>query len=115
MSSPFPNYLKTNRQRLALTQEEVAFLLGVTGANKGERVCRDEAFSREPGLRDVLAYEVLYQRPVRELFPGVYEEIEREVTARAKILLLRKERGTEEEAAHRRDVLARLAGKGNNS
>ena len=46
-SSPLSNYLRTNRNRLALWQEEVAFLLGFKGEDKGAKVCRDEKFARD--------------------------------------------------------------------
>ena len=85
-----PNYLRTNRKRLKLSQEEVAFMLGGTGESKGSKVSRDESFDREPGLRAALAYEVIYGKPIRELFAGLHEEIKRDVAARAKILSFRK-------------------------
>jgi hypothetical protein len=50
-----PNYLQSQRKRLALSQEEVGFLLGIGGMTKGEKVCRDENFAREPSLQDALA------------------------------------------------------------
>jgi transcriptional regulator with XRE-family HTH domain len=78
-----PNYLRTNRKRLALSQEEVAFLLGTHG---GAKVCRHEQFTREPGLVTALAYEVILQKPASELFAGLYQQIQRDVAARAKIL-----------------------------
>ena len=84
------NYLRSNRTRLALSQEEVAFLLGGTGENKGSTVSRYESFSREPSLTAALAYEVIYGKSVRELFAGLYEQVERDVAKRAKILSYRK-------------------------
>ena len=92
-----------------MTQEEVAFLLGVKGEDRGVKVCRDERLAREPSLATALAYEVIYQRPVRELFAGVYDQIEREVAARASILRLRKDRTAGDRAAYRRQVFANLA------
>ena len=85
-----PNYLQTQRKRLALSQVEVGFLLGIRGMNKGEKVCRDENFVREPSLQDALAYEAIYGQPVRELFAGLYQQAEQAVAARAKILNFRK-------------------------
>src|SRR6266853_310668 len=76
-----PNYLRANRKRLALVQDEVAFLLG---AETGESVCRHERFAREPSLAVALAYEAIYQKPVRELFAGLYKKIEKEVAALAR-------------------------------
>jgi hypothetical protein len=81
-----PNYLRTNRRRLMLSQDEVAFLLGGVGQEKGSKVSRDESFSREPGLRAALAYEIIYRKPVRELFAGLYEKVEKDLAQRAKIL-----------------------------
>ena len=65
-------------------------MLGFKGEDKGAKVCRDEKFTREPSLRSALAYEAIYGRPVRELFAGLYEQVEQEVTERAKILTYRK-------------------------
>jgi hypothetical protein len=89
MSSPqlFPNYLTANRKRLALSQDEVAFLLG---NEIGEKVCRHERFLQVPELETILAYEVIYQRPIRELFGGLFQKIQTEVAARAKMLSLKK-------------------------
>ena len=87
-----PNYLQTQRKRLSLSQEEVGFLLGLAGMNKGNKVCRDENFAREPSLQDALAYEAIYGQPVRELFAGLYQQAQQNVAARAKILNFRKVR-----------------------
>lgn len=84
MPSPqLPNYLRSNRKRLALSQNEVALLLGI---HSGAKVCRDERFSREPSLTTALAYEAIFQKPVRELFGGLYHKVDQEVAARAKKL-----------------------------
>lgn len=82
-SSPLPNYLCANRKRLALAQEDVAFLLGLEG---GESVCRHERFTRIPSVETVFAYEIIFQRPASELFAGLYQKIELEVAARAEAL-----------------------------
>jgi len=78
-----PNYLRANRKRLALSQDEVSFLLG---AQSGAKVCRHEQFVREPDLRTALAYEVIFKRSICELFAGLYQKIEQEVATRAKAL-----------------------------
>lgn len=84
MTSPqLPNYLRAHRKRLALSQDEIAFLLGT---RSGAKVCRYERFAREPSLPTALAYEAIFQRPVRELLGGMYQRIERDVAARAKVL-----------------------------
>jgi len=103
-----PNYLQTQRKRLSLSQEEVGFLLGIAGMSKGNKVCRDENFAREPSLQDALAYEAIYGRPVRELFAGLYQQAEQDVAARAKFLNFRKLR---EPDARKQQALIQLAGK----
>jgi len=100
-----PNYLLQNRKRLAFSQEEVAFLLGATGESKGCKVSRDENRTREPGLKDVLAYELIYGKTARELFAGVYEEVEQDLAQRAKILTYRK---TQNSSPQRQEVLINL-------
>jgi transcriptional regulator with XRE-family HTH domain len=85
-SAQLPNYLLAHRKRSGLSQAEIAFLLGNEG---GETVCRHECFEREPSLRTALSYEAIYQKHARELFPGVYREIEEQVAKRAKTLTSR--------------------------
>ena len=102
-----PNYLRANRKRLALSQDEVAFLLGT---QSGAKVCRYERFAREPSLETALACEAIYQRPVRELFGGLYQKAEQDVVARAKTLAERTSRGKpNRQTAHKRQVLTKIA------
>jgi len=85
-----PNYLLSNRKRLSLSQEEVAFLLGT---KSGQQVCRHERFAREPSLETAFAYEAIYKRTASELFSGFYQKVEQEVAARAKLLSEQTNRG----------------------
>ena len=82
-SQRLPNYLRAYRKRAALSQEEVAYLLGCLS---GAKVCRYERFLREPELVTALACQIIFRRPVGELFPGILEKVEREVISRARIL-----------------------------
>jgi transcriptional regulator with XRE-family HTH domain len=82
-SDHLPNYLLSHRKRSTLSQKEVAFLLGV---QSGAKVCRHESFARDPDLETALAYAAIYQQPISELFPGLVEQIQDGVRARAKIL-----------------------------
>jgi transcriptional regulator with XRE-family HTH domain len=84
------NYLRSNRKKAALSQEEVAFLLGGIGQSKASRISRYESCSREPSLSTALAYEMIYGKPVQELFAGLYEQVEQKVARRARILSFRK-------------------------
>ena len=101
------NYLRTNRKKSALSQEEVAFLMGGIGESKSSRISRYESCSREPTLSAALAYEVIYGKSVRELFSGLYEQVEKDVAKRAKILSYRK-RGLH---SRRHELLIKLVSK----
>jgi transcriptional regulator with XRE-family HTH domain len=85
----FSNYLRANRKRLGLSQEDVAYLLG---ADSGAKVCRYEQFVREPSLKTALACEAVFQKTTRELLPELYHKIARDVVKRAKALLRKTER-----------------------
>lgn len=105
-SHQLSNYLRSNRKRLALSQSEVAFLIGRRGAAK---ISGYERFTREPNLRAALALEVIYKRSASELFDGLYQEVEKEVAERAKILNHRKDRKLKQMAALKRQTLTALA------
>src|SRR5690242_2817438 len=81
-----PNFLRGNRKRLGLDQEEVGFLLGTRVADS---VCRHERLARIPTLEDALAYEAIYQKPARELFSDLYHKKEKEIAAKVKTILQR--------------------------
>ncbi len=104
-STQLPNYLRANRKRLALSQDEVAFLLGT---KSGAKVCRYEMFVREPSLETALAFEVIFKRSVSELFGGLYQKAEREVAERAKILAQRNGGKANQRTLRKREVLAKL-------
>ena|ERR1017187_7391441 len=102
-----PNHLRANRKRVAISQDEVAFLLG---NQNGAQVCRYEQFDRVPSLETALAFEAVFKRSVSELFPGLYQKIEQEVSARAKALVEKTGRGkANQRAARKREVLTDLA------
>lgn len=106
-SRPMPNYLRSNRKRLALSQKDLTFLLG---AEDGAKVCRYERFIRNPGLQAALAFEAVFQRPIRELFAGLYQKVEREVANRAKRLAARPDRGKpSRREIRRRETLSAIA------
>ena len=83
MSRKLQNYLRTYRKRFGLSQKEVAFLLGVKNSAKASRY---ERLQRVPLLETILAYEAIFRVPVRELFGGVFEKVNKDVVRRAKLL-----------------------------
>ncbi len=80
MTNHMPHYLRRYRLRAALTQKEMAHLLG---CQSSATVCQYEAGKREPDLRTALAYQVVFGLPVDALFPGIHREVEQEVLIRA--------------------------------
>jgi transcriptional regulator with XRE-family HTH domain len=99
-----PHYLRSNRMRLGLTQDDVAFLLGVKG---GEKLSRYERFNRKANLRVALACEIIFERAVSEIFNGLYQQIEAEIRARAKLLAKTPLAGAH--ARRRRKVIENIA------
>jgi transcriptional regulator with XRE-family HTH domain len=85
-SSQLPNYIRTYRKRACLTQEEVAFLLG---SKSGASISRHERFKQTPDLPTLLAYEMLFRTPVRNLFSSTHAEIERKLRYRIRLLIRR--------------------------
>src|SRR5690348_884965 len=84
MPSPqLSNYLRSTRKRMALSQSEVAFLLGQGSSGQ---VSRYERFELMPSLETALAYEVILKIPLSEIFGGLYQKAEREVAERARAL-----------------------------
>ena len=106
-SSQLPNYLRAERKRLALSQKDIAVLLG---AESGAKACRYERFVREPSLRTALAYAAIFHKPVTELFAGLYQTMETEVAGRAKALAheAEKQKPTRQ-VLHRRATLTKIA------
>lgn len=101
------NLLLKYRKRSALSQEDVAFLLGV---RSGAKVCRYERFLREPGLQTALAFEVIFACPISELFPGLFAKAQKEVRARARKLEKKGFRGSSTRLiARKRQVLSAVA------
>jgi DNA-binding XRE family transcriptional regulator len=80
MANHMPHYIRRYRLRAALTQKEMAHLLG---CRSPATVCQYEAGKREPDLRTALAYQVVFGLPVETLFPGIHREVEQDVLIRA--------------------------------
>ena len=81
MSQPrsLPNYLRTYRKKTGLSQREMGILVGY---KSGHQISRHERFSSRPPLASAIAFEVIFQTPIAELFPGVHGRIKKEVERR---------------------------------
>ena len=77
------SYLRTHRKRGGLSQDEMAFLLGY---QSGTKISRFERQARQPNLETVIACQVVFGIPAHKLFPGVFAEVEKTVTERARQL-----------------------------
>jgi transcriptional regulator with XRE-family HTH domain len=104
MAGKLPNYLRAHRKRAGLSQAEVARLLG---CRDGAKVSRYEHFRREPTLRTALTCEMIFQKPVRDLFAGISEQVERDARRRAKFLARRIAARTQSPAVVRKIVVLR--------
>src|SRR2546430_1098214 len=90
-TQPLLNLLLASRKRSALSQDEVAYLLGV---QSGAKVSRYERMAREPELPTALALEAIFGRSVSELFPGLFGKVQLAVRERAKQLQKKEIRGS---------------------
>jgi transcriptional regulator with XRE-family HTH domain len=79
VSHRLENYLRTYRKKSGLTQQEVAFLLG---RKDGAQFSRYEKRYGLPSLRIALGYEAVFKVPVAELFAGVRDSVDREISGR---------------------------------
>ena len=104
-----PNYLRTYRKRCGLSQDDIAFLLGMGDSTQ---LGRYERFTSEPTIRAAIACEIIFKVPMTELFAGVFRLVQRQTAVRAARLLRRlemnpKTRGTE----RRKKTLNTIVGK----
>ena len=83
MSYKLQNYLRTYRKRAGLSQDEMAYLLGCTS---GTKVSRYERLARQPSLQTAFVYEVVFGIPVRDVFGGVFQQIQGVTLKRARLL-----------------------------
>lgn len=66
------NYIRTHRKRAGLSQRELGVLLGYSDEGA---VARHERSKSLPPFLIAVAYEVIFQKPISELFPGIHEAI----------------------------------------
>lgn len=86
MARKLDNYLKTHRKRAGFSQDDIAFLIGMSD---GTKVSRYERRRRRPSLETALALEALFGVPTRELFPGVFLRAEQRMRQRARQLSIK--------------------------
>jgi len=82
MSRLLPSYLHTLRKQGGLSQPDMAALFDVTKS----AMSRFENLSRQPTVELVIGAEVIFGKSAKEVFPALYQEIERIIVDRARIL-----------------------------
>ena len=78
------NYVRTFRQRHALSEDELAFLIS---QRSHTTISKIETGRRTPNLEGALALQVLFRQQPRQMFPGLYELVEDGVMQRGKSMI----------------------------
>ncbi|MEX1258128.1 MAG: helix-turn-helix transcriptional regulator [Gemmatimonadota bacterium] len=105
---PLRTYLRTNRKKSCLSQEEVAFLLG---GFTGDTVGKHEKGDRLPALKTVLAYAHIFGTDVPDLYRGLSHEARKTVVKQAKALRRSLKRKPQDERIRRKlEHLEKLLG-----
>lgn len=99
LHAPLTTYLRMYRRRTGLSQDDVAYLLGVV---KGSTISRHESAKRIPLLETTLAYQVILGVSVSDLYEGELRRVEKGVRLRARGLRLFLERHPQCPDLHRR-------------
>jgi transcriptional regulator with XRE-family HTH domain len=77
-----PSYLHTLRKQWGLSQPDMAALFDVTRS----AMSRFENRSRRPTVELVIGAEVIFGQTAKDVFPALYQEIERTLVGRARVL-----------------------------
>ena len=104
MEKPGFNCVRTLRQRTALTQRELAFLI----SRSQTTVSSMEYGDTTPYLDAALALQVLFRLPPKELFSRYYEQVEDAVMARAADLIRELEDSTDRRSLAKLEFLENL-------
>ena len=70
------NYLRAHRRRCGLSQRELGILVGY---GHGHAISKHERSKAEPTLLVALAYEIIFEIPVGQLFRGFRSVVEQSV------------------------------------
>jgi DNA-binding XRE family transcriptional regulator len=102
------NYVRTYRQRYALTDGELALLIN---QRSGSAISHIELGDRVPTLEGALALQIVFGLAPREMFPGFFEAVEDGVMARAKRLYESLESNSDRRSQAKRDLLDEIPGR----
>jgi transcriptional regulator with XRE-family HTH domain len=102
------NYLSLHRKRWALSQRELAGLLGHASRSV---VSRLELGGGRPSLRFALACQTIFGLGVAELFPDLFEQHQDDVMRRAAVFDGRLRDKADASSARKRELLADMVGR----
>src|SRR5262245_61702995 len=105
MDQRHKSYLRPNRRRWGLTQEELAFLIGVHSRTV---ISRLEGSDREPSLRSALVCALVFNLTPIELFPGLLNDIHVDLLFRATELYEKLQCDTSKTTRMKLDLLEEL-------
>lgn len=100
------NYVRTNRQRHALSTDDLAELVGQGSATA---ISQYECGSRPPTLEVALALQVVFGMAPRELFPDLFAKVESDVMGRAAGLYDKLQDMADRRSVARRELLDAMA------
>lgn len=78
MAPPAASRLQSHRRKSGLTQRELA---GIIGVANDVQIFRHESGVSIPPLTVALAYSILFQVPISEIFPSLYEAVSENIEA----------------------------------
>jgi transcriptional regulator with XRE-family HTH domain len=107
MPRHLPSYLKPLRLQRGLSQPELAALLGIGPS----LLSKLESLSRQPTVKVMLAAEIVFGLPARDIFPGAFHNIEAEVVERARTLRKELRRQSNPASRAKKVMLAQMIGK----
>ena len=73
------NYLRVSRRRSGLTQQELAEILGLISE---WQISEHERSVGVPLFLTAVSYEIVFNVPISELFPGIYETVQTNIDSR---------------------------------
>lgn len=97
--------MQNERLRWALSQQELASLIG---KRSHSAISRYELDGTPPPLDVLLAYQVVFNLGLRELFPARYRDVEDAVIGRAAVLWEELEGRTDHGASRKRDLMLEM-------
>jgi len=100
------NYVRTQRQRHALSEEELALLINQRAKSS---VALIESGDRLPTLESAFALQVVFGVELKQLFPDYYEAVEDGVMRRASLLHERLEGKADIRSQAKRELLEAMA------